>query len=146
MCHSECLSQSTGDRWYSCRTQLSGTYAWGKLEKGQGYQPWASPSQIFGPEQVSKGQINSDPPLDQEKGPSAFLPEAPSIPSCTAHPACLTRLKSGKEVRPAEQDMGRGEGGLYTQTAIWSVKGGPGRGLDGQRLVSRKGSRSLYRV
>lgn len=123
-------------------------YAWGKREKGQGYQPWASPSQIFGLEQVFKGQIKSDPPLDQEKGQSAFLPEAQSILSCTAHPACLTCLKSGKEARPAEQDTtwGRGEGGFYEQTAISRVKGRQGRGLDGQRLVPRKGSRSLYRV
>lgn len=69
----------------------------GELGKGQGYRPWASPSQILGPEQVSKGQIKSDPPLDQEKGQSAFSQKHKAL-SCTALPACLTGLKCGEEV------------------------------------------------
>lgn len=67
---------------------------------------------------------------------------------CVLHcPSSLPHLPEvWKGSWPAEQDMGAREGGFYKQTAISRVKGGQGRGLDGQRLVPRKGSRSLYRV
>ncbi|KAF6344868.1 hypothetical protein mRhiFer1_010244 [Rhinolophus ferrumequinum] len=79
-----------------------------------------SPSQIFGPEQLSivgAGGYN-DLPVDQEKSQPAFLPEAQSILPCSAYPACLPAtkgLKSQREATPAGQDMGKREGGFYKQ-------------------------------
>lgn len=73
--------------------------------------------------------------LIKEKSQSAFLPEAQSILPCTAQPACLPAakgLKSQREVTPAGQDMGKGEGRFYKQ--IYSnIESEERRGEEGWR-------------
>lgn len=60
------------------------------------------------------------------------------------HPTCLTCSQRPKiwKATPAGQDMqGEGkEGFIIKFTAIWRVKGGRGRGREGQRLVPKEGS------
>lgn len=87
---------------------------------------------------------NNDPPLDQEKSQSAFVPEAQSIPPfrhCLSilpiGPALPVArgLKSGKEATSAEQDVeGCGEGESYKQTYSnieRESEGREGRGVRG---------------
>lgn len=83
----------------------------------------------------------NDPPLDQEKSQSAFIPEAQSI---LPFRYCLSILPI-QPALPAAKGLKSGKESFINKLiAILKVKGGRGRGSEGQRLVPRKGSSSLY--
>lgn len=74
------LHNPQADKWYGGQTQLSWPRAWGKLEIGHGCPATGNPKPNIWPSTDVHGEEeNTDPPLDQEKSQSAFLPEAQSI-------------------------------------------------------------------
>lgn len=134
----------------SCHGPMPG----GNLRWGRAAQPWATPSQICGPQQMFMGKKKWSSTWSRKK-PISLYPRSTKhsalqvLPEYPAHPTCLT-CSQGPEVWKGSYICRAGHGGKGKESfinkliAILKVKGGRGRGSEGQRLVPRKGSSSLY--
>lgn len=117
------------------RPSCHGLMPGGNWRRGRATQPWATPGQIFGPEQVPMGQ-------EEKQGSSAWsrkklirlsprstkhsVLQALSVVS-PIHPAspAAKGLKSGKAAVPAGQDLrGEGKEGFINKQQYWEWKEG----------------------
>lgn len=149
------LHNPQADKWYGGQTQLSWTYAWGKLEMGQGCPAVGNPkpniwpsTDVHGEEKTMilhliKKKVNQ-PSSQKHKAILPFrhclsiLPIGPALPVARG-------LKSGKEATSAEQDVeGCGEEESYKQTySNIESEGREGRGVRGTEAGAQKGKQQL---